>query len=110
MALGDPLQWIIIGVIVIVIFLWGPQKIPDLAKALGRAKREFDDASHEMSSSIAGVGSTASTTAPGARPATPDVSADQALLAAARGLGITTAGKTRAQISQEIVAKGKPQA
>ncbi len=47
MALGDPLQWIVIGVIVIVIFLRGPQKIPDIARALGRAKREFDQASKE---------------------------------------------------------------
>jgi sec-independent protein translocase protein TatA len=110
MALGDPLQWIVIGVIVIVIFLWGPQKIPDLAKALGRAKREFDEASHEMGTSITGVGSTASATAASVRPVTPDLSADQALVEAARGLGITTEGKTRAQISQEIIAKAKPQA
>lgn len=110
MALGDPLQWIVIGVIVIVIFLWGPQKIPDLAKALGRAKREFDDASHELGSSVSGLGSSVSGTPASTRPVTPDMSADQALLEAARGLGITTEGKTRAQISQEIVAKAKPQA
>jgi len=106
MAFGDPLQWIIIGVIVIVIFLWGPQKIPDLAKALGRARREFDQASKEFAASA--------TTAPAAATATatvtPDMSADQALVEAARGLGISTEGKTRAQISQEIVAKAKPQA
>ncbi len=109
MALGDPLQWIVIGVIVIVIFLWGPQKIPDLAKALGRARREFDQASHEFGTSVAGVGATAaSTTAAGAPTVTPDMSADQALVQAARGLGITTEGKTRAQISQEIVEKAKP--
>jgi len=110
MALGDPLQWIIIGVIVIVIFLWGPQKIPDLAKAIGRAKREFDEASHEVNSSISGVGSSLSATPASARAVTPDMSGDQALLEAARGLGITTEGKTRAQISQEIVEKAKPQA
>jgi sec-independent protein translocase protein TatA len=105
MAFGDPLQWIIIGVIVIVIFLWGPQKIPDLAKAIGRARREFDEASREVGTSISGAsGATAS-----ARVVTPDISGDQALLEAARGLGITTEGKTRAQISQEIVAKAKPQ-
>jgi len=108
MAFGDPLQWIIIGVIVIVIFLWGPQKIPDLAKALGRARREFDQASKEFNASV--------TAAPGAAPGaatatmTPDMSADQALIEAARGLGISTEGKTRAQISQEIVARAKPQA
>ncbi|MDV3278591.1 MAG: twin-arginine translocase TatA/TatE family subunit [Nitrososphaerales archaeon] len=40
MASGDPLQWIVIGVIVEVIFLWGPQKIPDIARALSRARGE----------------------------------------------------------------------
>ena len=92
----------------IVIFLWGPQKIPDLAKALGRARREFDEASKEMTGSFTGAGVAASSTPP--RMVTPDVSADQALVEAARGLGIATEGKTRAQISQEIVAKAKPQA
>ncbi len=34
----DGWEWIIIGVVAIVIILWGPQKIPEFAKALGRAK------------------------------------------------------------------------
>jgi len=99
MALGDPLQWIVIGVIVIVIFLWGPQKIPDIARSLGMAKREFDQASKEMSGAASGTPARV----------TPDISPDQALIGAARGLGIATEGKTRAQISQEIVEKAKPQ-
>ncbi len=100
MALGDPLQWIVIGVIVVIIFLWGPQKIPDIARALGRAKKEFEQASKE-------VGDTMSTTP---MKTTPDMTADQALVEAARKLGITTEGKTRAQISQEIVERARPQA
>jgi len=95
------LQWIIIGVIVIVIFLWGPQKIPDLAKALGRARREFDQASKEFNASVVAAPA-------GAASITTDMSADQALVETARALGITTEGKTRSQISQEIVAKAKP--
>jgi sec-independent protein translocase protein TatA len=99
MAFSDPLQWIVIGVIVIVIFLWGPQKIPELAKGLGRAKREFDQASKEFEGSFSG-------TTPS--PPVPR-SADQILLDTARQLGISTEGKTRDQISQEIVAKAKSQ-
>lgn len=99
MALGDPLQWIIIGVIVIVIFLWGPQKIPELAKGLGRAKGEFDKATKEFQSSAAAASS----------PPQAPKSADQVLLETAMQLGIATEGKTREQISQEIVAKAKPQ-
>jgi sec-independent protein translocase protein TatA len=100
LAFGDPLQWIVIGVIVIVIFLWGPQKIPDLARALGRARKEFDDASKEVSTTISGSSAMV----------TPDMTADQALVEAASKLGISTLGKTRAQISQEIVDKVRPQA
>ena len=99
MAFDDPLQWIVIGVIVIVIFLWGPQKIPELARGLGRAKREFDQASKEFQGAATGATST---------PQAPK-SADQVLVETARQLGITTEGKTREQISQEIVAKAKPQ-
>jgi len=99
MALTDPLQIIIIGVIVVVIFLWGPQKIPELARGLGRAKGEFDKASREFQSSAAAA----------AEPMAPK-SADQILVETARQLGIATQGKTREQISAEIVAKGKAQA
>jgi sec-independent protein translocase protein TatA len=99
MAFGDPLQWIVIGIIVIVIFLWGPQKIPELARGLGRAKGEFDKASKEFQNSAAMAS---------AAPQTPKT-ADQILLETANQLGISTEGKTREQISQEIVAKAKTQ-
>jgi sec-independent protein translocase protein TatA len=98
MALGDPIQWIIIGVIVIAIFLWGPQKIPDLAKALGRARKEFDQASKEMSGVVSGQMQPETAAAP-------QKSADQILIETAIALGIQTEGKTREQISQEIIAK-----
>ena len=99
MALTDPLQWIVIGVIVVVIFLWGPQKIPELARGLGRAKGEFEKASREFQ---------ASATEAATEPLAPK-SADQVLIETARQLGITTEGKTREQISAEIVARAKPQ-
>ncbi len=35
---------IIAGIIVVIIFVWGPNKIPEMARSLGRAKREFEDA------------------------------------------------------------------
>jgi sec-independent protein translocase protein TatA len=100
MAWGDPVQWVIIGIIVIVIFLWGPQKIPDLARALGRAKKEFDQASKEVEGAFA---------TPPQTQAVPKTG-DQILIETARRLGITTEGKTREQISQEIIARVKPEA
>ncbi|MBI3840691.1 MAG: twin-arginine translocase TatA/TatE family subunit [Thaumarchaeota archaeon] len=92
----DALELMIIGVIVVVIFLWGPQKIPEIARALGRAKREFDTASKEMSDTVSSV----------ANPPRPKTG-DELLVETARQLGISTEGKTRDQISQEIVAKTK---
>jgi len=97
LAFSDPLQWIVIGIIVIVIFLWGPQKIPELARGLGRAKREFEQASREVEDSL-DMGTSS--------PNVPKTG-DQVLLETARALGIRTEGKTREQISQEIVAIAK---
>jgi len=94
MAFGDPLQWIIIAVIVVAIFLWGPQKIPELARALGRARKEFEEGSKELESAVTS----------GTKPAAPK-SSDQLLVETARALGISTEGKTREQLSQEIIAK-----
>ncbi len=96
----DALEIIIIGVILVVIFLWGPAKIPELARALGRAKKEFDSATKE-------VGETLSVTPP--PQSAPQKTGDQVLLETARQMGISTEGKTREQISQEIVAKNRNQ-
>jgi sec-independent protein translocase protein TatA len=106
MALTDPIQWIVIGVIVVVIFLWGPQKIPDIARALGRAKKEFDQAQKEVGGMV--TSSASGESAPPARPAA-EMTGDQMLVETARRLGISTEGKTREQVSQEIVDKVKAQ-
>jgi len=89
-------EWIIIGVVAIVIIMWGPSKIPEFAKALGRAKGEFEKASKEFQTAA-----TTATNAPIVR------SNDEILLETARNLGITTDGKTREQISTEIAEKVK---
>jgi sec-independent protein translocase protein TatA len=89
-------EWIIIGVVAIVIIMWGPSKIPELAKALGKAKGEFDKASKEFQE-------VASTTAN-----SPKIrSNDEILLETAKNLGIATDEKTREQISAEIAERVK---
>jgi len=99
MALTDPLQWIVIAVVVIVFLMYGPKKIPELARSIGLARKEFADASKApLDSPVA-----AAPAAPvAAAPATGD-----ALLDTARKLGINTEGKTRDQISSEIVARAQ---
>jgi TatA/E family protein of Tat protein translocase len=163
----DPIELLIVGAVVVVIFLWGPSKIPEMARSLGRAKKEFDTAQKDLQevtkqfqaeSGLASLTNAASSTssgtildrltglmtapvqtevAPSAQPAPPQLpqaaavaaaagaapapvaplptppvtadskSADQVLIDTARQLGIDTSGKTRQEISQEILAKAK---
>jgi Sec-independent protein translocase protein TatA len=123
----DPLELGSIAAIIIVFFLWGPQKIPELARMVAQARREFDNASKEfqkVSTEIQNgtspflAPSTPARTTPTspALPPAPQRSAapalqqpssktgDQLLIEAARRLGIPTGGKTREQIQQEIIA------
>jgi sec-independent protein translocase protein TatA len=89
MALGDPFQILLILGVLAVILIWGPQKIPELARSIGKARKEFDDASKGLVQPISSP-STATTT--------PD-----SLIDTAQKLGISTQGKTRQEISDEIV-------
>ena len=96
-------EWIIIGVVAIVIIMWGPSKIPEFAKALGRAKGEFSKAQKDFSDAA---------TAAEKAPTTPSQTAvirskDDVLLSTAKDLGISTEGKTREQLSDEIATKAK---
>ena len=77
-----------VGVLVVVL-IWGPQKIPDLARSLGRARREFDQASRGLGEPTA--------------PIRADPNMQEPLIEVAKRLGIDTLGKTRQEISDEIV-------
>jgi len=102
-------EWLIIGVVAIVIIMWGPAKIPEFAKALGKAKGEFSKAQKEFTDAAMTTASpqtTTTITAPSLQ-AQPLKSKDEMLLETARNLGISTSGKTREQITEEINAKVK---
>jgi sec-independent protein translocase protein TatA len=88
-------DWLVVAGILIVVLLWGPQKLPELARSVGLAKKEFDKAVKETSSSIT-TGTTA--TQPASDP----------LIVAAKNLGITTEGKTKEEIAREIADKTTP--
>jgi len=120
----DPLELGSIAVIILVFFLWGPQKIPELARMVAQARREFDNASKEFQKVSAGIqngtspflqpstpvqpaASLPQAAQQGAKPALPQATpktGDQLLIEAARRLGIPTGGKTREQIQQDIIA------
>jgi sec-independent protein translocase protein TatA len=88
MAIVDPFNLILILGIVVVILIWGPQKIPELARSIGRARKEFDDASKGLiqPSSIS-----------------TSTSASDPLVETAHKLGLNTQGKTRQEISDDII-------
>jgi Sec-independent protein translocase protein TatA len=129
----DPVALASIGIILLVFFLWGPQKIPELARMLAQARKEFDNATKEFQKASASIqngtspffapsspASAAPAVAAAALPqpsqaparalpqaaaATPSVkTGDQLLIEAARKLGIPTIGKSREQIQQDIIA------
>ena len=86
-------EWLIIVGIILVIFLWGPKKLPELARSLGLAKKEFEKSSQEITSITSPMTSTTTETT------------QDTLLVAARSLNISTEGKTKEQITKEIADK-----
>lgn len=84
-------EWIVIVGVLVIFFLWGPNKIPQLARAIGQARKEFDRASKDLISPSE------------EKPAA--TSADDTLIDTAKKLGVSTEGKTRDEISREIVQK-----
>jgi sec-independent protein translocase protein TatA len=102
-------EWLIIGVIAIVVILWGPAKIPEFAKALGRAKGEFSKAQQEFSAAALTAANTPTAATAPTVTAPPQAikSKDEILLDTARNLGLSTDGKTREEITQEISEKVK---
>jgi sec-independent protein translocase protein TatA len=84
-------EWLIVVAILVVIFLWGPQKLPELAKSIGLAKKEFEKAAKEVTSAA----STSTTSEEGT----------DSLIVAAKNLGISTEGKTKEEIAKEIAER-----
>jgi sec-independent protein translocase protein TatA len=106
------LEWVVIGIILIVLILWGPSQIPKIAKAFGQAKKEFEKAAKEGEGTIKEIRETANEalqpfteTVESIARETEDVKTD--VIRLARQLGIKTEGKTKEQIVNEIAEKLK---
>ena len=86
----EGMEWIIILVIIAVLFLFGPSKLPDLARSTGRALGEFKRGRLEVEREI-----NQQFSANAVDPRTPEQRAAQAL-------GVTTAGKSDLQLKLDI--------
>jgi sec-independent protein translocase protein TatA len=80
----------IIFILIVILLLFGAQKIPDLARSLGKAQREFNRARQELEE-----------TPP---PAQTD---DERVRKAAKDLGIDTTGKDVGQLRDAIAERVK---
>ena len=97
------LVWVLI--IAIVVFLFGANKIPGLAKAFGQAKKEFDTASKGTTNTTPHSLNTLNSASYGTQqmpPQTAVLAPDDPLVVAAQREGIDTQGKTREQIASEL--------
>ncbi len=86
-------EWLVILVFLAILILWGPQKLPQLARAIGQAKREFEKASKGIEEEL--------------KPKDKEAVVDEKIVDLAKSLGISTEGKTREQILKEIMEKMK---
>jgi sec-independent protein translocase protein TatA len=108
MAWDDPIVWVLI--IAVVVFLFGASRIPQFAKSLGQARREFEKGSKGDDTQSPGVVSAQPVVAPSAAPysgqsgqsVSQPLAANDPLVVAAQREGIDTQGKTREQIASEL--------
>lgn len=83
-------EWIVIIILLIALLIFGPSKIPELARAIGRARREYEKALRED-----------------VKESEEKSSSEDKIFDLARKLGIKTEGKTRDEILSEIEEKLK---
>lgn len=83
----------ILLLIVIALILFGPKKLPELAKAAGEAVRIFREESQKIVS---------------AEESKPSISEEE-LKKLAEKLGISTEGKSKEQLAEEVIKKAKEQ-
>lgn len=91
----------ILLLIIIALILFGPKKLPELAKAAGEAVRIFREESQKLTSSVEET-----TTAKPSATSTASLS-DEDLKKLAEKLGVKTEGKSKDELVDEIVKKAK---
>ena len=100
----EPLELVVIAVVLLVVFMFGPKKIPELAKSIGLARKEFANASALASGKELAPASPAVSN----NPTLPSIPATgDPLIDTAKQLGIQTEGKSRQELSSAIVDRAR---
>ncbi len=90
-----PMEWILIIIALVILLIWGPSKIPGLARAIGQAIREFKmgvrGAEEERKEAVVRQEAASK--------------AQEQIVDIAKRLGIDVSGKTTEQILSEISKK-----
>ena len=89
-------EWLIV-IVIVVVLIFGANKIPDLAKSLGRASGEFQKGKVEADLEVQKMKAAA-----GTPQAQPSGDAHQRLVKAAGELGVPTEGRTDADIQADV--------
>lgn len=103
MAFDDPVVWILI--VAVIVFLFGANKIPQIARGLGQARKEFEEASKGITNPQSSANPTSP--APASNSTTGAQTGEDPLISAAKKEGIETQGKTREEIASELAWKLK---
>ncbi len=107
--MDDPVVWVLI--IAVVIFLFGSSKIPQFARSIGQARKEFEQGWKGISNEIMSPTVAPQPPRPQAivpPPPSPVAAASQSisssdpLVTACQNEGIDTMGKTREQLASEL--------
>ncbi len=100
MALTDPINLLIIGVLFTVIVVWGPQRLPEIVRRINALRAEYNKVSSNVLSQIEGL----SQPLPSSDKEFRQMKSNAAIIESAKKLGIVTEGKTKDEIIQEILS------
>jgi len=102
-ALLGPYELIFLAVVILIVF--GPKKLPELAQAVGKAVSEYRKASEGILSAPQQLASAITSPASPAKESQASSGSAGTLIDLAKRLNIDTAGKTSEEISAEILKK-----
>jgi len=92
------LEWLFIALILFILILGDPGKIPQIARALAEAKKEYEKATAMVQELVENVEREAEKQAK-------ELELEEKLIKRAKELGIETYGKTETEIAQEILIR-----